>query len=57
VKRLTRLFEIGKLLVAPLPTAAREGGAMEGAMPIINFSSGSLLRVELDDCHPKGGLK
>jgi hypothetical protein len=57
VKRLTRLSEIGKLLVALLPTAAREGGAMEGAMPIIIFWSGSLLRVGLDDCHPKGGLK
>ena len=57
VKRLTRLSEIGKLLVAPFPTAAREGGAMEGAMAIINFWSGRLLRVELDDRHPKGGLK
>jgi hypothetical protein len=57
VKRLTRLSKIGKLLVALLPTAAREGGAMEGAMPIINFWSGSLLRVELDDRHPNGGLK
>jgi hypothetical protein len=39
VKRLTHLSEIGKLLVAPHPTAAREGGAMEGAMPIINFGA------------------
>jgi hypothetical protein len=57
VKRLTRLSEIGKLLVALFPTVAREGGAMEGAMPIINFRSGRLLRVELDDRHPNGGLK
>jgi hypothetical protein len=49
---------IGKLLVAPPPTAVREVHAREGAMPRVNFWSGSLSKVELDHhCHPEGRSK